>query len=223
MSRKKLDHFDWNSLRGADVLGWRPGSTPEFFLEYVIKQHGIDPKSVNLITNIGIPARIGAWETGTMPFGIFQEPEISQILEPAGYQIVASDGKEVGRADYTMFMATTDYLKNHADIAQAWTNAIAEAQTWMAAQPAPAVAAAVKDYFPGVPLAVLASSIARYRSWGAPYWTDSPVVLPQGIAKIEDIMVSGGVLPADKRVKYQDIVTTRFASPAHEKYQQSAK
>ncbi len=222
-SRKKVDHFDWNSLRGASVLGWRPGSTPEFFLEYVMKQHGIDPKSVDIITNIGIPARIGAWQTGTMPFGIFQEPEISQILEPAGYQIVASDGKEVGRADYTMFMATTTFLKAHPDIAQAWTNAIAQAQAWMTAQPAAVVAGAIKDYFPSVPPAVLASSIERYRSWGAPYWADSPVVLPQGLAKIEDIMVSGGVLPANKRVKYQDIVTTQFADAARAKYLQSAK
>ena len=34
-SRQKLDMFDWSMLNGKKIMGWRPGSTPELYLEYV--------------------------------------------------------------------------------------------------------------------------------------------------------------------------------------------
>src|ERR1051325_889864 len=33
VGREKVHQFDWNTLRGKEVMGWRPGSTPLLFLE----------------------------------------------------------------------------------------------------------------------------------------------------------------------------------------------
>ena len=33
LGREKVDKFDWNMLRGKEILGFRPGSTPLLFLE----------------------------------------------------------------------------------------------------------------------------------------------------------------------------------------------
>src|SRR5882757_669811 len=60
-SKKKIDKFDWSMLNGKKILGWRPGSTPELYLEYVMKQNKVDPATIkNIVTNIGPAARDGA-------------------------------------------------------------------------------------------------------------------------------------------------------------------
>ena len=102
VGREKTDKFDWNMLKGKDVLGFRPGSTPLLFLEAAMRKNGIDPQTdVKLINNIGVPARVGAWLAGQGQFGIFIEPDAAQLeLDGKGY-FMASVGETVGFADYT--------------------------------------------------------------------------------------------------------------------------
>jgi NitT/TauT family transport system substrate-binding protein len=62
VGRTKVDRFDWGMLKGKDILGFRPGSTPLLFFEAAMRQNGIDPlKDVKLANNVGIPARVGSW------------------------------------------------------------------------------------------------------------------------------------------------------------------
>jgi NitT/TauT family transport system substrate-binding protein len=56
--------------------------------------------------------------------------------------------------------------------------------------------------------------VSRYRNAGVPIWASSPVVDEAGLAKAQDIMVLGGVLPADKTVPYAKLVTTAYAGKA---------
>ena len=59
-SRQKLDKFDWSMLNGKKIMGWRPGSTPQLYLEYVLKQRGVAADTIkSIVTNIGMPARDG--------------------------------------------------------------------------------------------------------------------------------------------------------------------
>ena len=65
MGREKIDKFEWSMLKGKEILGFRPGSTPILFLEAAMRQNGIDPlKDVKLNNNIAIPARVGSWLAG---------------------------------------------------------------------------------------------------------------------------------------------------------------
>ncbi len=53
VSRKKLDSFNWNDVKGVTFLGQRKGGMPQMVGEYVLKKNGIDPrKDTNLIQNI---------------------------------------------------------------------------------------------------------------------------------------------------------------------------
>src|SRR5579863_10398869 len=80
VGRNKVDKFDWSMLKGKDVLGFRPGSTPLLFLEAAMRQNGIDPtKDVRLTNSIGIPARVGSWLAGQNQYAIFNEPDASQL------------------------------------------------------------------------------------------------------------------------------------------------
>src|ERR1700722_12802292 len=75
MGRTKADQFDWSTLKGKTILGFRPGSTPLLFLEEALRMNGIDPDAdVKLVNNIAPPARVGSWIAGQNDYGIFSEP-----------------------------------------------------------------------------------------------------------------------------------------------------
>src|SRR5262245_39897005 len=37
VSREKIEPFGWDKLKNRRIIGWRPGSTPQLFFEYVLK------------------------------------------------------------------------------------------------------------------------------------------------------------------------------------------
>jgi hypothetical protein len=93
---------------------------------------------------------------------------------------------------------------------------VAKAQRWMASASPADMAKLAQDYFPSVAPDLMVAAIERYLTYGAPYWADNPTIDRGGIEKAQEIFVAGGVLPADKRVDYSDIVLTEFSEAAIE-------
>ena len=213
VGREKVEKFDWSELKGKDILGYRPGSTPLLFLEAALRQNGIDPqKDVKLVNNVAIPARVGSWLAGQNQYGIFTEPDPAQLeLDGKGY-FLASIGETVGPADYTAFMATDKYIREHPDVVQGWTNAIYKAQKWTQAAATADVVKAIEQFFPGVDPKALAYATDRYRR--LKIWKDTPTIEKGPIDKFQDILVQGDVLAPGKRVKFEDLILTEFASKA---------
>jgi NitT/TauT family transport system substrate-binding protein len=213
VGRNKVDKFEWSMLKGKEILGFRPGSTPLLFFEAAMRKNGIDPdKDVKLTNNVGVPARLGSWLAGQNEYAIFIEPDASQLeLDGKGY-IVASIGETVGFADYTAFMATDKYIHDNPEIIQNWTNAIAKAQQWTAAAPLADLVTTLVPFFPGITEAAMTSAAERYRR--LKIWKTTPVIEPPAIEKFQDILVEGHVLEPAKRVKFSDLVLTEFAGKA---------
>ena len=213
VGRDKADPFDWKALKGKEILGFRPGSTPLLFLEAALRKNGIDPnKDVKLLNNIGVPARVGAWLAGQGQYGIFIEPDASQLELDGKAYFLASVGETVGFADYTAFMATEKYIHDNPAIIQSWTNAIAKAMQWTATAPAAEIAKTLEPFFPGVSPQAMLGAATRYQK--LKIWKSSPVIEPDAIARFEDILVQGHVLDPDKKVAFKDLVDTRFAAKA---------
>ncbi|MDE0061113.1 MAG: ABC transporter substrate-binding protein [Defluviicoccus sp.] len=220
MSREKMtmEQFKWSMIKGKTVMGWRPGSTPGLFLEYAMKKHGISPKKdIDHVTNIAIPARVGAWMVNKASFSVFFEPDVSKLSRQGIAYPVASVGKEVGPVDYTVFMATDSYIEQNPKIIQGWANAIHKAQKWIQTADAETAAKAIAKWFPKVELGDIAASVTRYRKFGI--WKTDPTTHPQAISALQDILVEGGVLKADKRVAYERVVTTKFSEAAKKSMQ----
>src|SRR4051794_41632543 len=115
VGREKVEKFDWAMLKGKEILGFRPGSTPLLYLETAMRQNGIDPqKDVRLNNNISIPARLGSWLAGQNQYAIFVDPDASQLELDGQGHILASSGQTVGFVDYTAFMATDKYSRENA-------------------------------------------------------------------------------------------------------------
>jgi NitT/TauT family transport system substrate-binding protein len=213
IGRDKVDKFDWKALKGKEILGFRPGSTPLLFLEAALRKNGLDPQTdVKLLNNIGVPARVGAWLSGQGQYAIMIEPDASQLeLDGTGH-FLASVGETVGFADYTSFMATEKYIHDNPAIIQSWTNAISQAMKWTASAPAAEIATVLQNYFPAVNPKALVAAAQRYQR--LKIWKTSPVIEPAAIEKFQDILVQGHVLDANKRVKFADLVLTDFAAKA---------
>ncbi len=213
VARDKVEGFDWGMLKGKTVLGWRPGSTPLLFLEAALRLNGIDPLAdVKLVNNIAIPARVGAWIAGQGQYGIFPEPDASQLELNGNAHIVASIGQTVGHIDFNTYMATGKYLREHAPEVQAWTDAMARTMLWTASASTPDVVAALLPFFPGIGEAALAEGTDRYRRLNI--WKTGPSIAPAAVEKFQDILIQGNVLEAARRVRYSDLVATEFASNA---------
>lgn len=213
MSREPVENFDWNMLKGKRVMSFRPGSNPDVFLEAAMRKQGLDPRNdVKLVSNIGAAARAGAWAAGQSDYAIFLEPEAGNLEAAGNGHIVASVGQVVGPVDFTVFTATDRFLEKNPEVAQAWTNAVLRAQEYTQSAPPAELAGHIASYFPGVGEAELARAIERYREYGI--WKTSPLVEPAAIETLQDMLIANGVLPADKRVKYEDVVVTTFAEQA---------
>ena len=213
VGREKVDKFNWNMLKGKEILGFRPGSTPLLYLEAALRQNGLDPqKDVKLMNNVGIPARVGSWLAGQNQYAIFIEPDASQLELDGKAHFLASIGETVGMADYTTFMATDKYIRENPETIQNWTNAIYKGMKWTASAPIPDLVKTLEEFFPGVNPKALAGGAERYRR--LKIWKTSPVIDPPAMEKVQDILVQGHVLDAAKRVKFQDLVITEFANKA---------
>jgi NitT/TauT family transport system substrate-binding protein len=215
VSRKPLKSgkFDWSTIKGQTVLGWRPGSTPELFMEWAMKKNGIDPvKDIDNITNIGVPARMGAWLSGKGDFGIFSEPEVTRLEADGKAYVATFVGNHVGQVDYTLFMATDSYIRKNPQTVQAWTNAIYKAQRFTASADPKELAALVKRYFPAVTEQQIVSAVNRYRTVNL--WRTDPVVYEKPMQQLQEILIAGGVQKPDQRVKYEQIVNASFAEKA---------
>ena len=217
MSRQKpAGPFQWSQVKGKTMLGWRPGSTPELFLEYALKKNGIDPfKDITNNTNIAPPARLGAWLGGAGDYAIFSEPEVT-ILERdgKGYPLTFV-GTEVGKVDYTLFLATRSYIAKNPQTVQAFTNAAYKAQRLTATGDPAELAKLVVDFFPSVTELQIAEAVKRYRA--VELWPTNPLVTERAMDTLQDILIQGTVQDAGKRVRHADLVDNSFGTRAMER------
>jgi NitT/TauT family transport system substrate-binding protein len=214
-SRAKIDKFEWSMLNGKKILGNRPGSTPMLYFSSLLRQRGVDADTIKgLITNIATNAREGAFVSGLADFALFTEPALTKLEKAGRLHVIASIGKEIGRADYTVFMAKKSWIEKNAETAQKWTNAIARGQAFLRTAGAEDIAKLVAPHFPGLPTEDSVATIERFRGAGAPIWSDTTEVDREGLRKAQAMMVEGGTLPADKVVAYETIVSTKFAQAA---------
>jgi NitT/TauT family transport system substrate-binding protein len=213
MARHKPEKFEWSMLKGKDVMGFRPNSSPEIFFEEGLKRHGLDIKrDLKLNTNIAAFSRMGAWLAGQNDYAIFAEPDASLLEQDGKAHALTVVGAEVGRLDYTVFAATDVYIKKNPRVVQAWTDAVAKSLRYVESAPTQELVAAAAEFFPGLDRKIMANAIERYRKYEV--WKKNPLTEPAGLDRFQDVLISYGVLRSDKRVRYEDIVVTDFAKKA---------
>ncbi|NGQ94785.1 ABC transporter substrate-binding protein [Brevibacillus sp. SYP-B805] len=213
VSRKQIDNFAWEQLKGSVFLGQRKGGMPQMVGEFVLKKHAIDPhKDLNLIQNIEFANIASAFASGTGEYVQLFEPQASQFEKDGIGHVIASFGTESGKVPYTVFMAKKSYLDQHEAEIQKFTNAIYKAQQWVASHSAKETADAIAPYFPNIQPDILESAVKRYLEQGS-YATD-PILDEAEWNNLQNIMDEAGELK--QRADYAKLVNTAFAQKAIE-------
>ena len=106
VSRKKIDNFTLEDLKGKDVIGGRQGGMPEMTFEWALRQNNIDPvKDLNIDTSVAFPAMEGAFIGGTGDFVTLFEPNATSVEKQGLGYVVAYVGEYGGEVPYTAYNA----------------------------------------------------------------------------------------------------------------------
>ncbi|MFC4321646.1 ABC transporter substrate-binding protein [Litchfieldia salsa] len=208
VSREKIDNFDWGQLKDSTFLGQRKGGMPQMVGEYVLKQHGIDPRNdLELIQNVDFANIASAFSSGTGDFVQLFEPTASIFEEEGRGYIIASFGEESGHVPYTTFMAKQSTIDENGEAIEKFTRAIYKAQQWVKDHKPEEIAEAISEQFPDTSIDLLTTVVDRYKSQGS-FATD-PILGEEEWVNLQNIMDEAGELP--ERIEHDVLVNTSIA------------
>ncbi len=211
VARESMPDFTWDLVRGKTIIGGRLGGMPEMVLEYILKEKGIEPfVDTTLINNLDFAATAGAFKGGVGDFTVEFEPAASTLELAGDAYVVASLGVDSGLLPYTTYMALGSYMDKNADTVQKFTNAIYKGQIWVDQHSPEEIAKAILPYFEGTDLDLLTTIVKRYKDQDT--WKVEPLFEENALELLQDVLASSGQL--EKRVTYEDLVTTTFAQKA---------
>ena len=203
VSRKKIDNFSLEDLRGKYIIGGRIGGMPEMTLEYILTKNNINPRrDVTIDTSIAFASMQGAFISGTGDFVSLFEPNAT-LVEKQGYgYIVASLGELGGIIPYTSYSARNSYLEKNNDIIEKFTEAIQKGLDFVNNNDSKTIAEIILKEFPDTSLTDMITVIDRYKK--ANTWPTTTTFTQESFNHMQDIMINANQL--EKKVEYSDLI-----------------
>lgn len=211
VSREKMPEFQWEDLKGKEILGGRKGGMPEMVFEYILKEKGMDPdKDMSIDRSIDFGSTAAAFSGGQGDFSVEFEPSATALeKEGAGY-VVASCGVESGYVPYTAYSAKESYMKENPEVIQGFTNALQKGMDYVNAHTPEEIAGVIQPQFKESDLETITTIVKRYQEQDT--WKGNLIFEKESFELLEDILDSAGELK--ERVPYQELVNTDFAEKA---------
>lgn len=211
VGRQPDDDFTFDKLKGTHLIGGRKGGVPLMTLEYVLRQQGLDTeKDLYVDSGVQFALMAGAFTGGTGDYVALFEPTASAVeAEGKGY-VLASIGALSGEIPYTCYYAKQSWLKDNAETAQKFTNAIYKGQLWVAEHTPAEVAKAIAPFFPDTNIELLEKVCARHAQIDA--FMSAPVMQKEAFDRLQTVMEQAGELP--ERVEFEKLVDNSFAECA---------
>lgn len=208
VSRKKIENFNLNDMKGKYVIGGRKGGMPEMTFEYTLKENGINSKTdLTIDTSIAFASMSGAFIGGTGDFVTLFEPQALQIESQGLGYVVASLGELGGVVPYTAYNAKKSYIENNPKVIEGFTKAIQKGLDFTYANSDEEIAKTIAPYFPDTSISDLTKIVKRYRDNDS--WFKTTYIEEDAFNHIQDIMESAGEL--NKRAPYSDLVTNKYS------------
>lgn len=183
--------------------------TPWICLANDIRQAGVDPDSLDRITDKTMAENEAALRAGTV--------DAIQVFQPYAERLIASGAGHIwnaaatrGLTAYTTLVTRRETLTRRADDLLAMTRGMHRTLQWFAKTPAPEIARLLKDFFPDVEPHIFATAIDRYRALGL--WGSDPVVRREGYDRLHAAMRAFGTLGRD--IAFETCVDTKLAERA---------
>ena len=211
VGREPEPDFTWENLRGKKVLGGRAAGMPQMVFEYILKKHGLDPKtdlSIDQSINFGLTA--AAFTSSDADYTVEFEPFATTLeLEGSGY-VVASLGTESGYVPYTAYCARKNYMEENPELVQKFTNAIQRGIDYVNSHTSEEIARTIAPQFQETPVEKIALIVERYKAQDT--WKEDTVFEQESFDLLQNILEEAGEL--DERAPYADLVTTEFSEKA---------
>ena len=209
VSRRKIENFNINDLKGSYIIGGRKGGMPEMTLEWILKENGINPKTdVTIDTSIAFAGMSGAFIGGIGDYVTLFEPNALSIEKNGFGYVVASLGELGGEVPYTVYNAKKSYIENNKDVIEGFTRAIQKGIDYVKNTNSEEVAKTILNYFPDVSLQDLTIIVERYKSIDS--WYDNVLITEESFNHVQKIIEAAGELT--KKAPYKELVNTEFAN-----------
>ena len=214
VAREEMPDFKWEDLKGKDVLGGRKGGMPEMVFEYILKRQGIDPeKDLKINQSIDFGSTAAAFSGGMGDFSVEFEPSATALeKEGAGY-VVASLGVDSGYVPYTSYCAKSSYMKENPEVMQKFTNALQKGMDYVQNHTPEEIAEVIAPQFSETDLETITAIVKRYYEQDT--WKENLIFEQESFELLQDVLEDAGEL--NKRVKYENLVTTEYAKKAEKK------
>ena len=172
VSRKEINNFSLNDLKGKYIIGGRKGGMPEMTLEWILASNGINPKKdLTIDTSIAFASMSGSFIGGTGDFVSLFEPNALQVEKQGFGHVVASLGELGGEVPYTTYNTRKSYYEKNQDVLISFTNAIQKGLDYTHSHTPLEVAKVILNYFPDTSLGDLTKIVERYQSIDSWYKT----------------------------------------------------
>lgn len=206
VSRKKIDNFSWNLLKGKEVLAGRIGGMPELNFENALKNSSISKNDVKINTSVDFASLTSAFLSGTGDFVNLFEPNATKLEQLGFGYIVASVGSASGEMPYTAFNAKKSFINNNQETIKKFTSAIAKGLKFVKENDAKTIAKIIAPQFPDTSLSDLIKIVDRYKN--ADSWLDNPYIEEKLFTNLEDMIIDSGEIK--KYVPYKDLIVNAY-------------
>lgn len=195
--------FDWNQLKGKEVLVGRKGGMPALNFLNALKNAGIDPSEVNLNYSVEFAALSGSFISGVGDYVNLFEPNATK-LEKEGYgNVVASIGEKSGSVPYTAFYVQKSYMEQNKELLEKFTRALEKGINYVKDHNEEEIANAISAQFPDSSLNDLKTIVKRYKDYDS--WLPNCFISEEIYKNLEDIMMDADLIneyvPFDKLVQ----------------------
>ena len=208
VSRIEEPDFDWNNLKGKEILAGRKGGVPAMTFEYIMNQLDMQ-NNVDFTMNFDVQFNLmtSAFLSGTADYCTVFEPTASEYQASGKWHIVASVGEQGGEIPYTSFIALGSYIKNNQDKLEKFMKALKKAHEFMNTHTEYEVAEAIVKQFPSTTINSIETSIKSYKNIDA--WKTDLQAPEESFNKLQEIMQNANEL--SNRVPFNSIVDNSIA------------
>lgn len=179
--------------------------------EYILRQNGIDPaEDVEINQSIDFGSTAAAFTSNQGDFTVEFEPAATLLEEQGVGYVVASLGVDSGYVPYTAYCAKSDFMKEHPDLIQGFTNAIQKGLDYVNSHTSEEIAQIIAPQFAETDLDTIVTIVERYKNQDT--WKEDLIFEKESFELLQDILESAGEL--EHRASYEDLVTTKYAEEA---------
>lgn len=194
--------FNWNDLKGKEVLVGRKGGMPALNFLNALKNAGVNPNEVNLNYSVEFAALSGSFIAGVGDYVNLFEPNATKLEKENFGHVVASIGEKSGSVPYTAFYVQKSYMNENRETLEKFTKALERGIDYVKEHNPENIAKVIAPQFPDSSLNDLTIIVDRYKEYDS--WLPNAYISEEIYQNLEDIMIDAELI--NEYVPYHELV-----------------